>query len=222
MRLLKNSTDETADAPLRLRSGGGRGWLATWLLVGSAFTLVATPAAVWAMRPRPNVGSLPRISVPRPTDDRVAPTPGARNPNLVSVHVRSARLDDYVPPQRGPRPVSLTIAAIGARAPIVPVGVEDGSHTGQVPPDVDTVGWYRFGSSPGQPGSAVLLGHVDSRTQGLGAFFGLRELQPGDAVSVSYADGSRSTFRVVARRLYPKSGLPPMLFGRRGRPTLAL
>jgi Sortase domain len=53
-------------------------------------------------------------------------------------------------------------------------------------------------------------------------FFRLRELGPGDLVSVGFTDGSRSTFRVVARRSFPKSALPAMLFERDGRPVLTL
>jgi hypothetical protein len=63
---------------------------------------------------------------------------------------------------------------------------------------------------------------VDSRIQGPGVFFRLRELGPGDVVTVLFANGSRSSFEVVARRSYPKSRLPPELFQRSGRPILAL
>jgi sortase (surface protein transpeptidase) len=104
----------------------------------------------------------------------------------------------------------------------VSVGVAVGTRNVEVPADIDTVGWYRFGPTPGARGSAMLLGHVDSRTQGPGVFFELRELEPGELVSVGFADGSRSTFRVVARRSYPKEALPPMAFERRGRPMLTL
>jgi sortase (surface protein transpeptidase) len=140
----------------------------------------------------------------------------------LTIDVRSARLKDYEPPRPGPRPVDLTIDAIGVRASIVPVGVEDGSRQVQVPSDVDVVGWYRFGPPPGAGGSAVLLGHVDSWTQGPGVFFRLRELERADVIRVTFANGSESAFRVVARRSYPKSGLPGQLFEREGRSILAL
>jgi hypothetical protein len=54
-------------------------------------------------------------------------------------------------------------------ARIIPVGVET-TGTMEVPADVRTVGWYRFGPSPALPGSTVLIGHVDSRAAGPGVF----------------------------------------------------
>jgi sortase (surface protein transpeptidase) len=84
------------------------------------------------------------------------------------------------------------------------------------------VGWYRFSPVPGEPGSSVLLGHVDSRTQGPGAFFHLVSLEPRSEVRVVLADGSKRVFRVVARRMYLKTRLPAALFARTGRPVLVL
>jgi len=201
--------------------------LATWLRVTSALVLMTTPVAVWAAGPRPDFGFLPGAADPSlsgalpdklPND---AGTSSTATPAL-SIDVRSARLKDYEPPRCGPRPVGLTIGAIGVRAPIVPVGVEAGSSHVQVPSDVHVVGWYRFGPPPGAGGSAVLLGHVDSWTQGPGVFFRLRELEPADVIWVTFANGSESPFRVVARRSYPKSGLPGQLFEREGPSILAL
>ncbi|MGH2528657.1 MAG: class F sortase [Actinomycetota bacterium] len=202
--------------------------LATWLLVVSTLVLLVTPVVVWATWPRPDVGVLPGMAdagsigpaVPEEPPNVAGASSTARH--ALTVEVRSARLEDYEPPPRGPRPIGLTIEAIGVRAPIVPVGVEVGSRNVEVPSDVDAVGWYRFGPSPGADGSAVLLGHVDARTQGPGVFFRLRELEPADVVLVTFGNGSEFSFRVVARRSYAKSGLPPMLFEREGRPILAL
>ena len=128
-------------------------------------------------------------------------------------------LRDRVP---APTPVAVTIASIGLSAPVIPVGVESPIGTVDVPRDVRTVGWYRFGSGPGQPGSTVLLGHVDNRTQGLGAFFRLRELRPGDPIRVDTERGEPVTYRVAAVRAYAKDSLPPLMFRRTGRPQLVL
>ena len=201
--------------------------LATWLRVASALVLITTPVAVWAARPHPDFGFLPGMADPSLSDalpDELPNDPGTSwtATHALSIDVRSARLKDYEPPRRGPRPVGLTIGAIGVRAPIVPVGVEAGSSHVQVPSDVHVVGWYRFGPPPGAGGSAVLLGHVDSWTQGPGVFFRLRELEPADVIWVTFANGSESSFRVVARRSYPKSGLPGQLFERDGPSVLAL
>jgi hypothetical protein len=68
----------------------------------------------------------------------------------------------------------------------------------------------------------VLVGHVDSRAQGAGAFFGLRDLHLGASVRVLLADGSERAFKAVARRSYPKGQLPAKLNERAGRPMLIL
>jgi hypothetical protein len=188
---------------------------------------MTTPVAVWAARPRPDFGFLPgtadtSLSEAVPDEQPIHAGISSTLTRVLSIDVRSARLKDYEPPRRGPRPVGLTIDAIGVRAPIVPVGVEAGSRHVQVPSDVHVVGWYRFGPPPGAGGSAVLLGHVDSWTQGPGVFFRLRDLQPEDVIRVTFANGSETPFRVVARRSYPKSGLPSKLFGREGQSILAL
>jgi Sortase domain len=201
--------------------------LATWLRVTSALVLITTPVAVWKARPHSDFGFLPGTvdaSLTETVKDKLPIDAGTSSiaTRALTIDVRSAQLGDYQPPRRGPRPVGLTIDAIGVRAPIVPVGVEAGSRHVQVPSDVHVVGWYRFGPPPGAGGSAVLLGHVDSWTQGPGVFFRLRELEPGDIIRARFANGSESSFRVVARRSYPKGGLPGKLFEREGPSILAL
>jgi Sortase domain len=204
--------------------------MAVGLLVASSFVLVATPVAVLATRPADDVGMVPgaargvtdttgAIAPSGPSGPTETPSPRIA---AAAIEVRSARLADYRRPNLGPRPVRITISTIGVRGRVVPVGVVAGTGDVQVPTDVDTVGWYRFGPTPGAEGSAMLLGHVDSRTKGLGVFFRLREVAPGDLVRVDFADGSRAAFQVVARRSYPKSDLPAILFDRAGRTILAL
>ena len=61
------------------------------------------------------------------------------------------------------------IPALGVDTAIIPVGVDDNGQL-DIPEDVQTVGWYRFGPAPGATqGSAVLTGHVDDYRQGAGA-----------------------------------------------------
>jgi LPXTG-site transpeptidase (sortase) family protein len=95
----------------------------------------------------------------------------------------------------------------------------------EVPFDVATVGWYRFGPGPGSgSGSAVLSGHVDDREQGFGAFHRLGDLAPGDPVAVELADGGRTlTYRVESVTRIPKADLPVAeVFSRGGPPRLTL
>ena len=77
----------------------------------------------------------------------------------------------------------------------------------QVPKDWDTAGWYDKGPRPGQPGPAVILGHVDSKT-GPAVFYRLRALRPPDIVRVGLADGRTLVFRVQRVERYPKDEFP--------------
>jgi sortase (surface protein transpeptidase) len=103
-------------------------------------------------------------------------------------------------------PVRLQIPAIDVSTPLVKLGrLPDGSL--QVPKDWDTAGWYDKGPRPGQPGPAVILGHVDS-TRGPAVFYQLRALRPGDTVRVGLADGRILVFRVQRVQRYPKDEFP--------------
>lgn len=120
-------------------------------------------------------------------------------------------------------PASLSLPALGVDATVVPVGVTDNGEM-EVPRDVGTVGWYRFGPAPGaSAGSAVITGHVDDVNQGPGAFARLGDLQPGDPISVVDVDGRTLSYTVLAREQWPKSQVPlDRLFDRGGEPRLVL
>ena len=83
-------------------------------------------------------------------------------------------------------------------------------------------GWYAKGTVPGQPGPAVIAGHVDSRS-GPGVFFKLRLLKPGALVVVALDGGTSVRFRVTAVRTYPKDRFPTLeVYGPTPGPELRL
>ena len=103
-------------------------------------------------------------------------------------------------------PVRLVISGIGVDTSLVRLGLEaDGGM--QVPGDFGRAGWFAGGPPPGEPGPAVIAGHVDSRS-GPAVFYRLRELRPGDEVVVERADGARLRFLVERLGRYPKTGFP--------------
>jgi hypothetical protein len=118
-------------------------------------------------------------------------------------------------------PVTLSIPAIGLTVPLSQLGLNpDG--TVQVPTNFQEPGWYRFGPSPGQLGSAVILGHVDSY-QGPAVFFRLRTLRPGDQVEVALADGVTTHFVVRQVAMYSKARFPTVrVYGSHGYSGLQL
>lgn len=103
-------------------------------------------------------------------------------------------------------PLSLTIPLIGVRTRLIRLGLTaDGAL--QVPSSTTVAGWYTGGPRPGDIGSAVIVGHIDSLT-GPGVFYRLSELRPGDRVYVLRADKTTVAFRVTAVRTYPKDQFP--------------
>jgi sortase (surface protein transpeptidase) len=108
--------------------------------------------------------------------------------------------------QRVPRPVFLTIPAVGIRTPLIRLSLTT-SGAIQVPPTATLAGWYSGSPPPGAIGPAVIGGHVDSHA-GPGIFFRLHLLRPGDRVYVQRADSRLAVFRVTSVHRYPKSRFP--------------
>jgi sortase (surface protein transpeptidase) len=114
--------------------------------------------------------------------------------------------------QQTPKPVWLTIPAIGVKAPIIDLGLNR-NGTLQVPGTTTVVGWYTNSPRPGATGSAVIAGHVDSRS-GPGVFFWLRTMRPGERIYVRRADGTLAVFTVTAVQMYAKDRFPTaMVYG---------
>jgi hypothetical protein len=103
-------------------------------------------------------------------------------------------------------PVTLHIPAIGVSVSVSALGLNP-DRTVQVPTDFQEPGWFRLGPSPGQVGSAVILGHVDSY-KGPAVFYRLRSLRVGDRVEVRLADGVVAHFTVTKVAMYPKEQFP--------------
>jgi len=118
-------------------------------------------------------------------------------------------------------PVAIRIPAIGLAVWLTQLGLNS-NGTVEVPTSVQVPGWFSPGPSPGQVGSAVILGHVDSY-QGAGVFFQLRTLQPGDQIEVNLADGVIATFRVTSVAMYKKTQFPDQqVYGSSGSSDLQL
>ena len=121
-------------------------------------------------------------------------------------------------------PVSVAIPAIGVRSRLLRLGLNpDG--TIQVPSLATSAGeaaWYKYSATPGQPGTAVIEGHVDS-DHGPAVFFRLGALQPGNRIEVTLADGVTAVFRVTGVRQYAKDEFPAkIVYAQAGYPALRL
>ncbi len=119
------------------------------------------------------------------------------------------------------RPVQLTIPAIGVTTSVGTLGLQADDQV-MVPTNTTTVGWYIDGAAPGQIGSAVILGHVDSYL-GPGVFFLLKTLEPGDRINLVLADGAVTSFAVTKVVEYSKTTFPDQqVYGSHGTQSLQL
>ncbi len=126
-------------------------------------------------------------------------------------------------PVRDPSPVpaALSIESLDVSfAPVVDVGVE--SNGEMEIPGASQVGWYRFGPSPGEAGSAVFAAHIAFNGRD-GIFRDLDDIEVGDVIEISYDDGSTKRFRITETAQYSKDELPvDRVFAKDGPPELTL
>ncbi|MEU8758194.1 class F sortase [Streptomyces sp. NPDC048659] len=121
------------------------------------------------------------------------------------------------------RPTTLGVPAITIEAPVVGVGLDRVGGLGVPPVDNPRlVGWYAGGPTPGERGTAVIVGHRDTRT-GPAIFLNLNSLTPGNTVRIARADGRVAVFTVDRVRTYAKTAFPDKeVYGTTGRPELRL
>ncbi|MDX1614082.1 MAG: class F sortase, partial [Candidatus Promineifilaceae bacterium] len=129
-----------------------------------------------------------------------------------------------VPPVRrsSGRPFWLTIPAAELSTAVEGVGLT-AEQAMATPADWDNVGWFELGYAPGQPGTAVIGGHLDAPGGRDAAFTQLGRLQPGDLVRVEMSTGLTHLYRVAQRLRYPYDDAPlAQIFAWSPEPRLAL
>ncbi len=128
-----------------------------------------------------------KASIPAPSGS-AAPAPGSS------------------PAPAAPPPVSLTIPAIGVHTRLIRLGIT-AQGTLQVPTTTSVAGWYTGSPRPGEVGSSVIAGHIDSYL-GPGIFYRLSDMRPGQRIYVRRSNGSLAVFSVTAVQQYPKDRFP--------------
>jgi hypothetical protein len=130
------------------------------------------------------------------------------------------------PPARTPAPpgvpVKLALPSERVSAPVVPAGTRlDGEL--RLPRSPRVVGWWvRSAPAGDRRDTTMLAGHVDSAAEGIGALAALREIDIGSRVVLTDTFGGEHSYRVAARRVYPKYALPDDIFTVSGRARLVL
>ena len=187
-------------------------WPATALLAGVLLAGGAAAGHTLTGPPDHNFGAVP---VAAPASAAVVARQGA-----ASSH-RAAAAPAQIPVAAIAAPTRLRIHAIAVDAPVVPVGVATGG-TLNIPADPSVIGWWAGGGSPGQPaGTTVLVGHVDNAATGPGALFHLRDMRPGETITLQ-TGGRTYQYVVRAMRAYAKAGLPAAIFSQQVAARLAI
>ncbi|MFI8890352.1 class F sortase [Streptomyces paradoxus] len=105
-------------------------------------------------------------------------------------------------------PDRVRIPAIQVDAPIIPVGLDADGWVGAPPPeDPNLAGWFTGAVTPGEKGTAVVVGHVDNQ-QGPAVFYGLGALKQGNRVEVARQDGKTAEFEIYGVEVFEKNNFP--------------
>ncbi len=215
-----------------------RRWPNRWYWWAASLVVVAIGVLllIWGLR-GPSVGpSIPgpigNTSMAAPATAQLTAFPSTSSPAAPAVATLASytaspssasahRVSSHATGLNPSRPVHLTIPKIGVSTSVVELGL-NANGTVQVPDGWHIAGWYKYGPIPGQLGSAVILGHVDS-VNGPAVFYRLVDLRPGNRLSVRLADGQLINFAVIGLREYTKSSFPDKLvYGPRSYDALQL
>ncbi len=166
---------------------------------------------------RPGAAGASAAGAARDSGGRAAPpgAPGARPPagerpsGPASGPARATRpLVPRAPIARA-RPRTVAIPALRLDAPVVGLGLD--RHGRLMTPAANAprvADWYERGPSPGERGTAIIVGHRDTR-RGPAVFLELPTLHRGDLVEVARHDGRTAVFTVDAVRAYPRAPTSP-------------
>ncbi|MER7955205.1 class F sortase [Streptomyces sp. NPDC096030] len=109
---------------------------------------------------------------------------------------------------RASRPTRVRVPGVRIDAPVTPVGL-DAEGWIDTPPAHETnlAGWFTGAVTPGEKGTAVVVGHVDT-PEGPSVFYELGALAQGQRVEIARQDGRTAVFSVYGIEVVPKKGFP--------------
>lgn len=105
-------------------------------------------------------------------------------------------------------PERIAIPFLDVDAPVGKVGLGADDWI-DAPPlaDNNLAAWYDGSVTPGEPGAAVIVGHVDNKA-GPAVFYGLGALEKGRRIEIARADGATAVFSVYAVEVVSKAAFP--------------
>ncbi len=119
-------------------------------------------------------------------------------------------------------PERIDIPRLGVHAPLMVVD-QRSDGTIDTPPfsKPGTAGWYDGSVTPGEVGTSLIVGHVDTHT-GPAVFYVLSSVKRGDTIDVERADHSTAQFTVDSVRVIPRSGFDNSIYTDASVPELHL
>ncbi|WP_072312917.1 class F sortase [Agrococcus sp. Marseille-P2731] len=144
-----------------------------------------------------------------PESSAVAPSTAPASPSPTPEPPSSAEPEATPLAMEASTPVSVQIPALERDAQLIQTGLR-ADRTLEVPPDAEgsPASWYDGSPTPGELGTSVLLGHVNSLTSDFGVFYDLQSLVPGDEVRVQREDGSTAVFEIYRVESFAKDEFP--------------
>ncbi|WP_329277115.1 class F sortase [Streptomyces sp. NBC_00691] len=207
--------DEPAETVLAAGSGAGSAAAPSAPERPAGASSAAAPSAS-APPVSGRAGAAPAAGATAALDHKAKPGPRPKA-------VPSPRPSPPPAPLTRSRPTTVAVPAVTVEAPVIELGLDAEGRLATPPVDnPHVVGWYAKGVTPGERGTAVVVGHRDTRT-GPAVFLNLDSLSPGNTVRVARADGKVAVFTVDRVRTYAKADFPDKeVYGATGRPELRL
>lgn len=162
----------------------------------------------------------PHVPAPLPAS-RVTAPPAPTATVLVQAPSNVPVLTRLAGAVRAAAPTRISIPALRINQRLI--GLQVGADRQlQVPQNYNDIGWWSTGPAAGDPGAAVIVGHVDSMV-GPAVFYRLSSLTKGAIIAVGRADGTTATFTVTKLQAFAKDHFPDKLVYRtNGKPSLHL
>jgi hypothetical protein len=216
-----------------------RRWLPAAAVIGSA----GLALSVYGISTPPHVqppisvalGSAPAEKSLSPTHRALSRSTSSSASTTVPLPVRRERphalVHKVASREQEPRsaPARLALPSLGISSRLGPArGLNPDGTLNDAPlagPTWSLPWWYDDGPSPGQSGSAVILGHVDSALGegGLGVFFRLGDVLAGQRIDITLANRVTTHWSVTSVRLYADARFPDaVVYASTGPPVLRL
>lgn len=119
-----------------------------------------------------------------------------------------------------PIPTHIYFMTAEVSCEILPVGLNEDGEMGTLD-SASQAAWYEPGPAPGEPGNALINGHVRWKRK-MGTFSVLLEAEVGDQVAIEFADGNYKYFTMTSVETYHYTEIPDSVMALDGESRVTL